>query len=146
MNHEEYVTLVDNGVWPSTSEVPEGTSFEDHRGIIKNILLKPVNSLAIIKSKAKTLRANHYHKTDWHYTYVVSGRVLYFERKIGETGIPDPIVYRPDSMFFTPPMMEHCMAFDEPTIILTAAKNIRSHENHESDLVRVDFVTPEDVW
>lgn len=145
-NHEEYVTLVDNGVWPSEPEVPLLPSFSDDRGVIQNILLMPVTSLAVIRSNAKTLRANHYHKTDWHYTYVISGKVLYFERNIGDTEIPDPVIYHSDTMFFTPPMKEHCMAFDEPTVIITAAKNVRSHENHENDLVRVNFVTHEDVW
>jgi hypothetical protein len=35
------------------------------------------------------------------------------------------------------------MVFPVETVFVTLAKNVRSHESHESDLVRVEFVTPE---
>ncbi len=64
------------------------------------------------------------------------------ERSVGDTGIPTPVVFRRGDMFFTPPMKEHATVFLEDTTIITMAKNVRSHEEHEADLVRVVFVTP----
>jgi hypothetical protein len=87
------------------------------------------------------MRANHYHKTDWHYAYVVSGKILYFERPVGSKEIPEPRVFLAREMFFTPPMREHVMVFPMETIFITMARNVRSHENHEADLVRVEFIT-----
>ncbi len=103
-------------------------------------MLEPVTSTAIITSRSGTTRANHYHKTDWHYAYIVSGRIIYFERDVGDTQIPEPWIYRSGEMFFTPPLREHCMVFPEDTVFFTMAKNIRSHDSHESDLIRVDFI------
>lgn len=123
--------------------VPLPPPYVDDRGTIQNILLQSVNSVVIIDSKAGTVRANHYHKTDWHYCYVVRGRIRYYERPIGSKDMPDPLDLGPGSLFFTPPMVEHAMVFTEDTEFLTLSKNTRTHEGHEEDLVRVDFVSPE---
>ncbi len=126
----------------SSTLVPLNTPFEDNRGCIQNLLLSPITSVARITSRRGTVRANHYHLTDWHYAFVEAGEILYFERPIDSSTIPDPIRVRSGTMFFTPPNVEHAMLFIEDTVFYTFAKNIRSHESHESDLVRVEFITP----
>ncbi len=139
----EYTKAVEDGTPPDLTEVPIDHAFRDERGVISNLLLTPITSVARIESKRGTVRANHYHKSDWHYAYVVSGKVLYFEREIGADKIGDPQEFGPGQMFFTPPMREHAMLFAEDSVILTFAKNVRSHDNHEADLMRVQYVTPE---
>jgi dTDP-4-dehydrorhamnose 3,5-epimerase-like enzyme len=141
IDHEAYATSVDNGEWPNKRLVPLPQSFVNDVGVIQNLILHPVTSVAVITSKTGTIRANHYHRTDWHYCYIVSGRIAYFERKVGETEIPVPQIFLAGQMFFTPPMVEHAMYFPMGTTFVTMARNIRSHESHEADLVRVDFVT-----
>lgn len=143
MNNDTYTEMVNNGEWPSDSAVPLDTPFINENGVIQNLVLKPMTSVAVITSKSGTMRANHYHKTDWHYAYVISGSILYFERSVGDKGIPEPRLFKAGEMFFTPPMKEHTMVFPEETIFVTMAKNVRSHESHEADLVRVEFITPE---
>lgn len=140
-----YTEKVDLGVWPADCDVPLDTPFVDERGSIQNLVLKPVTSVAVITSRRGTVRANHYHKTDWHYAYVVSGKILYFERDVGSSEMPVPRTFGAGKMFFTPPMREHAMVFAEDTTFVTMAKNVRSHESHEADLVRVEFVTPATV-
>lgn len=142
MNHEEYTQAVDRGEWPATCAVPLPQEFIDNRGTIKNLLYAKNSSVAALTTKRGEVRANHWHKTDWHYTYVVSGQVAYFEREVGEIGIPHPRKFGPGEMFFTPPNREHAMLFTQDSVVLTFAKNVRTHENHEADLVRVEFVTP----
>lgn len=142
MTNTEYTQAVDSGLWPDTSDVPIPDGFNDQRGSITNLLLTPITSVADISSVRGSVRANHYHKTDWHYAYVVMGEVAYFERAIGETTVPEPKIYKAGQMFFTPPMREHAMLFMQDSVIMTFAKNVRSHDNHEADLVRVEFVTP----
>ena len=143
MTNEEYTKAVDAGVWPSTSKVPiPEPALIDERGSITNLLLTPITSVADISSVRGSVRANHYHRTDWHYTYVVHGKVLYFERDIGDVSVPEPTAYASGQMFFTPPMREHAMLFAEDSVVMTFAKNVRNHENHEADVVRVEFVTP----
>lgn len=141
MTNDEYAAAVDSGDFPATPQVPLGAEFIDERGRIGNVLLSPITSVARIYSVAHAVRANHYHKSDWHYALVESGTVLYFERDIGSKDIPMPRIYRAGQMFFTPPMREHAMLFAEDSVIYTFAKNVRNHESHEADVVRVEFVT-----
>lgn len=142
-NNLKYAQLVDQSQFPTEAEVPLDDFFKDDRGEITNLLLTPITSVARITSKAGSVRANHYHKTDWHYAFVESGKILYFERDIGALEVPEPKVFEPGQMFFTRPNVEHAMLFPKDSVFYTFAKNIRSHDNHESDLERVSFVTPE---
>jgi quercetin dioxygenase-like cupin family protein len=143
MNNKEYTALVDGGAFPPVTTVPIDPGFVDARGEIRNLLLTPITSVAVIDSKRGSVRANHYHRTDWHYAYVISGKVLYFERAIGATDVSDPVAYTAGDMFFTPPMREHTMLFAEDSVIMTFAKNVRDHATHEADLVRVEVVSPD---
>lgn len=143
LDNKEYAAAVDAEQYPAEPAVPLGTAFIDHRGQIVNVLHTPITSVARIVSKRGSTRANHWHRTDWHYAFVETGKVLYFERAIGSTEIPEPQVFERGSMFFTPPNREHCMLFAEDSVIYTFAKNVRSHENHEADVVRVEFITPD---
>lgn len=141
--NDSYTSKVESGDWPGDCSVPLDEAFRDARGTIQNLILRPCTSVAVISSAPRTIRANHYHRTDWHYAYVVSGEVLYFERPVGSSEAPKPRRFGPGEMFFTPPMVEHCMAFPVETTFVTMAKNVRSHESHEADVVRVDFVRPD---
>lgn len=138
-----YSEAVAAEAYPKDPLVPLDDVFEDERGEIRNLLLSQITSIARIASKKGTTRANHWHKTDWHYAYVELGEVFYFERAVGENTIPEPRVFQPGEMFFTPPNREHCMLFTKDSVIFTFAKNRRSHVEHEADLIRVAFITPE---
>lgn len=139
--NQAYTTAVEQGDYPSSIFVPLDDNFKDTRGCIENLILSPITSVARISSNRGSIRANHYHLTDWHYSFLESGEILYFEREIGSTTIPQPLKILPGSMFFTRPNVEHAMLFTADSIFFTFAKNIRSHESHESDLVRVSFIT-----
>lgn len=124
-------------------ELPE--SFVDARGVIQNLLELgsvdvPVRGVAVITSKAGTVRSNHYHRTDSHFLFVVSGSCEYFERAVGETEIPKPITYRAGEMFWTGPMREHAVRFLEDTVLLSLSPRPRDHGSHEDDVVRVQFI------
>lgn len=144
MNRTEnqlFTEQVAKGHFPEVPIVPLDDIFKDTRGTINNLLLSPVTSIARISSRKGTVRANHYHLTDWHYAFVEIGEIYYFEREIGSTAIPEPSRIQPGTMFFTPPNVEHAMLFTKDTVFFTFAKNVRSHDSHESDLVRVSFIT-----
>lgn len=138
MNNKEYSNAVDSGQFPTDPSVPLADRFTDDRGFIQNILHSPINSVAIIESKAGSVRSNHYHKTDSHYLYVLSGKVEYSERHINGSNV---IVktYGPGEMFFTGPQKVHKVMFLEDTVLLSLAKNVRDHEHHEQDVVRMEF-------
>ena len=66
------VTAAEKKDWPSEVLVPLEKPFIDDRGAIQPLVDKMMKSAVMIESKKGTLRANHYHKTDWHYCYVIS--------------------------------------------------------------------------
>ncbi len=143
MDFDAYWDLVERGEWPEDRSVPLPEAFRNDAGAIQNLCLRPVTSVAVIHSRPGTRRANHWHRTDWHFAYVVSGEVVYFERPVGSS--EDPLAtarsFPAGTMFFTPPGVEHCMFFPVETTFVTLARNVRSHESHEADLVRVELVS-----
>ena len=78
----EYIAAVEAGNFPDDPRVPLDHKFEDERGVIKNLLHTPIMSVAMITSKKGTERANHFHRSNSHFAYVVSGKIEYFERDI----------------------------------------------------------------
>ena len=115
-------------------DVPVDPPFRDERGAITNVWLSGCQSVAVITSAARTIRANHVHTTDWHVAHVVTGRVWYYW-KDGH-GVLNRRVYGPGESFYSGPGEPHAMAFPEATTFITVARNVRDHETHESDLVR----------
>lgn len=140
--HDAYTRTVEQGIWPFNPAVPLGNRHVNENGAIQNLLEKDCGTVTLITSKDNAIRANHFHRTDWHYTYVITGRVFYYEREVGSTHIPEPFVFGPGEMFFTPPMREHAMRFEGESTILTMSKRHRTPEEHEADVVRVKFLEP----
>jgi len=140
MTNRGYTAKVDAGDYPNDPVVPLDDPFINENGRIQNLLLERFTSAAVIGSKAGAVRANHYHRTDWHYTYVVVGAVDYFWRTAGSKNDLFRRRFDPGALFFTPPMVEHAMFFPVGSTIITFAKNVRDHEHHEADVVRVRLV------
>jgi len=129
--------------WPDHGVVKLEKPFVDVRGNIQPLVDRMMKSAVMIESKAGSLRANHYHKTDWHYCYVISGRIDYLHRPTGSDAEPEVIVVNEGEMVFTPPMIDHGMKFPVDTVFLTLSRNPRDQETYEADVVRVDFVSTE---
>jgi dTDP-4-dehydrorhamnose 3,5-epimerase-like enzyme len=128
--------------WPKEVIVPLPKPFIDSRGAIQPLVDTTMRSALIITSKKGTVRANHYHKTDWHYCYVLSGSIEYYHRPQGSKTNPERIIIEKGQQFFTPPMVEHAMVFPEDTTFLTLSYNKRDQKAYEEDLVRVELVKP----
>ena len=130
--------------WPSEPLVKLQNPFIDRRGSIQPLVDLMMQSAVMIESKAGSLRANHYHKTDWHYCYVISGQIQYFHKNVNSNKMPEMIIVKKGNMVFTPPLVEHCMKFPEDTIFLTLSRNPRDQETYEADVVRVNLIDPSD--
>jgi quercetin dioxygenase-like cupin family protein len=140
MKNKEYTDAVENGDYPENPTVSLDAPFKDERGIIQNIINAKLNGVAIITSKAGTIRSNHYHKNDFHYLYVISGKLEYYERDLNEDGSKMvPKLYTTGSLFFTPPNKVHKTVFIEDTVLLSMSKRNRDHNSHEEDLIREEF-------
>ena len=127
--------------WPAHGVVKLENPFADVRGKIQPLVDVMMRSAVLIESKAGSLRANHYHKTDWHYCYVLSGTIEYIHRPTGSNKEPETIIVDKGEMVFTPPMIDHAMKFPVDTVFLTLSRNPRDQETYEADVVRVDFVS-----
>ena len=116
--------------------------YTDERGDIQPLVDCNMESAVLITSKKGSIRANHYHKTDWHYCYVLKGTIEYYHRKHGIDVEPECIFVREGEMVFTPPMVDHAMLFPEDTVFLTLGGNPRDQATYEEDVVRVELVSP----
>jgi len=126
--------------WPKQPMVPLEKPYVDSRGVIQNLVETMMRSAVLITSVKGAVRANHYHKTDWHYCYVLEGSIEYYHRAAGSQDEPECLMVRKGEMVFTPPLVEHCMKFPEDSTFLTLSRNARDHAAYEEDVVRVILV------
>lgn len=129
---------------PSIVLVPLPQPFINEAGEIQNLVELAENDgfrgVAIIRCRAGSRRSSHWHKKDAHYLFVVSGEMLYTERAFG-SGTILKFAVRPGQMVFTGPRTEHWAEFPKDTVLISISKLGRSHEEHESDVVRVPWIT-----
>ena len=123
--------------WPGNVIVPLEKAFSDLRGEIQPLVDLPMESCVLIRSKKGTVRANHYHQTDWHFCYVLSGSIEYWHRPHGSSGKPKRVLVKQGQLFFTPPMVDHAMVFPKDTSFLVLGRNSRAQEVYEADVVRI---------
>lgn len=142
--HIDPVTPEEQASWPPFDRVVKlEKAFTDARGTIQPLVDRLMKSAVLIESTKGSLRANHYHKTDWHYCYVVSGSIEYWHRPTGSTEPPTQLLVKAGEMVFTPPMVDHGMVFPEDTTFLTLSRNSRDQESYEADVVRIDLLAAE---
>jgi quercetin dioxygenase-like cupin family protein len=142
-NKIDPVTEAEKAAWPKQPLVPLEKPFADARGRIQPLVDLMMKSAVLIESKKGSLRANHYHKTDWHYCYVISGCIEYYHRPTGNAARPECVLVRAGEMVFTPPMVDHGMKFPEDTVFLTLSRNPRDQATYEADVVRIDMISGE---
>ena len=116
-----------------------GKTFKDKRGWLKKILDGNFSSCIEIYSKKGSIRANHYHKKDTHFIYVINGEILYFykDRKKG-TKTKFKLMKKSD-LFFTPSMQEHMAYFTKNTHFLAFSTRKRTKFDYEKDLIKVNM-------
>ena len=130
--------------WPKHPLVNLEKPFVDLRGSIQPLVDSIMKSAIMIHSKAGSLRANHYHKTDWHYCYVISGKIQYYYKELNSAKMPELLIVEKGNMVFTPPLVEHCMKFPEDTLFLTLSRNPRDQETYELDVIRTNLIDASD--
>ena len=112
-------------------------NFTDERGTIKNIADGKLGDVAIISSKANSIRANHVHDNDWHLSYVVSGSMRYFWKSDTQENEVKSVLVESGEMVYTPPKAPHKMQFLEDSIFIAISQLSRKQENYEADTKRL---------
>ena len=118
--------------------------FTDQRGAITKILddgKTTIKSILLITSEKGAIRANHYHKKDSHYCYLLSGKIEYTEQPVDKKSEPETTILEAGDMIYSPPMTMHAVRFLEKSVLLTLATEYRDQADYESDTVRVNLIT-----
>lgn len=115
----------------------------DLRGYIQALVNVPVHNVSLIESKKGTVRSNHYHKTDWHYIYVISGALDYYFRCHGSGDKVQQFSAKAGDMIWTPPLEDHTTVFTQDTAILALSLLPRDQLAYESDVIRIVLVDPQ---
>lgn len=130
-------TEEERAAWPKETVFDMPAMYGDARGDMIPILDALMKSCVLIRSVPGAVRANHYHKTDWHYCYMLDGAVEYIYRPVDSKETPTVVRAVGGQVVFTPPMLEHAMVFTKPTNMLTLGRNFRAQEVYEADIVRI---------
>ncbi len=145
MEQWKTVKLDEPSMWPTEGKVTLPPAHVDARGSIQSLVNFPMKNLSLITSQKGSVRSNHYHLTDWHYMYVLSGSFDYYYRPTGTNEEPKVIRVKAGEMVFTPPMEDHATVFLEDCQLLAISRNPRDQEAYESDVKRVVLIEPKQV-
>lgn len=121
--------------------------FVDDRGEIIKVLddgKTVIRSVLLITCKKDSIRANHYHRKDSHFSYLLSGRMEYTEQPVDVNGKPqgkkETVILEAGDMVYSAPMVIHAMRFLEDSAFLALATESRHHAAYEEDTVRIKLV------
>jgi len=109
--------------------------FEDHRGIIQDILAGPIDQVTTIFTRAGHVRGNHTHPKTSQWVYVVAGLLL-----ISHDG--EEFTAAAGRLISEPADKPHAWKAITDCTVLVFTNGPRSGENYESDTVRL----PESQW
>ena len=115
--------------------VPVENGFNDNRGTILPLTHGDAN-VQMIWSKAGALRANHYHKTDTHTCYLVTGEMMFYWRDHGDIKIHREH-FKQGDMFKTGPMIDHEMVFETDSIMVVISEHKRDADTYDNDIVKI---------
>ena len=127
-------------MWPDEHIIELEEPFKDDRGFIQMLVNTPIKNVTLIQSNKGAVRANHYHITDWHYMYVLTGSFDYYFRPTGSDDELQCVRVKSGELIFTPPMEDHATVFLEDCDLLAMSRNPRDQETYEEDVRRIVLV------
>jgi len=117
--------------------------FVDARGFISRIIDQDkykIRSVLYIKRKKGTRGADHYHKKDAHYIYVLSGKVSYGEvDTLKKKAKVEYVILKPGDVVLSKPKKAHTTIFLEDTVMLAFTTEKRNQKTYEKDTVRGEW-------
>ena len=122
-----------------------GKIFKDKRGTLQKIIDGNFSSCIEVFSKKGSIRANHYHKKDKHFMYIISGELLYSYKNRKRGSKVKIKKMKKGDLFFTPAMQEHMAYFTKNTHFLAFSTRKRTRFDYEKDLIRVEMEKYPDV-
>ena len=124
--------------------------FKDDRGEMSYLLPENqiISGALYITCKKGSIRANHYHKKDTHYSYMLKGKMEYAykelkalaSRRSGQNSKLKTVIVSAGEIVVTPPNTIHAMRFLEDSIFLALTTEERDRKKYEKDTVRVKLI------
>ncbi len=117
--------------------------FSDSRGEMSHLLEgdEKFSSAVLITCKKGSIRANHWHKKDTHYSYMLEGSMEYTYKPVGaDDSKKKTILVKKGDMVCTPPNTVHAMKFLEKSVFIALTTEARDHKQYEKDTVRITLV------
>tara|TARA_B100000989_G_scaffold292812_1_gene269289 strand:+ start:3074 stop:3508 length:435 start_codon:yes stop_codon:yes gene_type:complete len=111
----------------------------DSRGKIVSIVDYKVSNVSFISCKKGIIRSNHYHLKDFHFMYVLEGKIDYFYKSLDDNEIKYLCVM-PGENIFTPNREIHATYFPIYTKLIVSSGFPRDQKTYEEDTVRVKFL------
>ena len=105
-------------------------AFSDGRGDITNLIAQPLQHVALITSRPGAVRGNHLHKTDSHFTHLVSGKAWYYQEVDGEV---ESCEMKVGDLVFTPAGVPHAIAFEMDSVFLAFCTAQRLGGRYQED-------------
>jgi len=116
------------------------SAFADDRGDIFNIVEGNVGHVALITSKKGSVRANHYHKKDFQWIYLVSGAYESHSCPIDKPEEKQVLQVKAGDIVDTPPLIAHAQVFTEDSVFLALTTLQREEGKYENDTVAFPVV------
>lgn len=107
----------------------------DIRGEIHNIFEGRIEHIALITSKKGTVRANHYHKKDHQFIYLISGAFNSHCCPVANPELKQVLTVGPGDIVETPALIAHAQEFTEDSTFLALTTCQREDGKYEEDTV-----------
>lgn len=116
--------------------------FSDERGEIARVMeIDPkIKSALFISSKSGSIRANHYHKHDIHYTYLLTGKFEYSEKGLDVDAQTEKQVVVPGDLVISEAQKVHAMKFVEDSTMIVFSTEPRDSKSYEEDTVKLKLI------
>ena len=114
-------------------------AFRDQRGEILDVFEGMVHHTGVITFAAGAVRANHYHREQTQYTYVLSGEIELKTKDANDPAAPvETMRMEPGDFVALPPYTIHSYRALAPASMLCLTTKERDSVSYEADTVRVD--------
>ena len=99
-----------------------------------------IRDVLYIVSNKGAVRANHYHRKDIHYIYLVSGKLECTSKNMKDPN-SEPVVQviGPGEMYISPPYIAHKVVALEDSEFVVLTTEPRDQKNYEEDTIRVEL-------
>jgi len=116
------------------------SAYSDDRGDIFNVFEGNSGHIALITSKKGSVRANHYHKEDLQYIYLVSGAYESHCCPVDDPSNKQVLEVKPGEIVKTPPLIAHAQVFTEDSVFLAITTRQREQGKYEDDTIAFNVV------